>query len=204
MIFGEAAFTKVPLTLNYDILVDLLDKVQVGEAGDTTALGNGLARAVQRLKDSDAKSRIVILLTDGVSNAGNIPVDQAITAAKGFDVKVYTIGVGTGAETVINFVDSAGIARTVKQEVKLDEPTMKKIAEETGGEYFEAADTTTARRRSSRPSTPSRTQRAARGARSDPELALDALPVRAVPRRGAADRRGGARPNPLPQGAVTR
>lgn len=141
VIFGEVAFTKVPLTLNYDILVDLLEKVQVGEAGDTTALGNGLARAVQRLKDSDAKSKIVILLTDGVSNAGNIPVDQAITAAKGFGVKVYTIGIGTGAETVINFIDSAGVARTVKQEVKLDEPTMKKIAEETGGQYFKAADT---------------------------------------------------------------
>ncbi|MFN7954861.1 MAG: VWA domain-containing protein [bacterium] len=141
VIFGEAAFTKCPLTLNYDILLDLLDRVQVGEAGDTTALGNGLARAVQRLKDTDAKSRIVILLTDGVSNAGNITIDQAITTAKGFGVKVYTIGIGTGKDTTLTFVDSTGVQRTIKQEVKLDEPGMKRIAEETGGRYFRAADT---------------------------------------------------------------
>jgi len=141
VIFGENAYTKCPLTLNYDILLDLLDSVQVGEAGDTTALGNGLARAVQRLKDSDAKSKIVILLTDGVSNAGNIPIDQAIQAAKAFKVKVYTIGIGTGEKVEINFVDSMGIARTIKQATLLDEDTMKRVATETGGQYFRAADT---------------------------------------------------------------
>lgn len=73
VIFAEHAYTKCPLTLNYDILLELLDGIQFGVAGDTTAIGNGLARAVQRLKDSDAKSKVVILLSDGVSNAGTSP-----------------------------------------------------------------------------------------------------------------------------------
>lgn len=141
VIFGENAYTKCPLTLNYDILLDLLDSIQFGIAGDTTALGNGLARAVQRLKDTDAKSKVVILLSDGVSNAGNITVDQALDAAKAFGVKVYTVGIGTGKDTEIHFVDSYGIARVIKQEVKTDWDTMKKISDATGGRFFLASDT---------------------------------------------------------------
>ncbi len=140
VVFGETAFTQCPLTLDKDTLRTFLNWVHIGMAGDGTAVGNGLAMSVKRLKDQKTKSKIIILLTDGRNNAGEISPMMAAQIAKDFHIKVYTIGVGTRGPVPYPQETPFGVRRAYA-ELDLDEDTLKQIAEATGGQYFRATET---------------------------------------------------------------
>ena len=139
VVFGEQAYTQCPLTLDQDILQSFLSKLEIGMAGDSTAIGSAIGIAVKRLKDLESKSKVMILLTDGRSNAGALPPIQAAQAAKTFGIKIYTIGVGTKGKAPF-LVNSVFGQRYVYQEVDIDEVTLKEISKITGGQYFRATD----------------------------------------------------------------
>ncbi len=142
VVFGSEAYTQCPLTLDHGVLLSLAKQVQIGAAGDATALGSALGVATKRLKDLPGKSKIVILLTDGVSNAGTLSPDLAAQAAASLGIKVYTIGAGTAEEAPIPVQDPLfGGERIVYQKVPIDEETLKRIASTTGGQFFRATDT---------------------------------------------------------------
>lgn len=138
VVFGEEAFTQVPLTTDHDALVSFLRQIQLGMAGQrATAIGDAVAVASKRLKDLDAPSKIVILLTDGQNNAGQVQPNQAAEAARALDIKVYTIGVGStggGGRGILG-----GLFGSRNSE--LDERTLKAIAKTTNARYFRASDT---------------------------------------------------------------
>ncbi len=141
VVFAGRAYTQCPLTLDHPVLLSLLNEVEIGQADDGTAIGSGLATAVNRLKSSPAATKIVVLMTDGVNNAGKIdPMTAAEIAAK-MGVKVYTIGVGTKGMAPYPVQDVFG--NTVYQPVKIeiDDAMMERIAAKTGGQYFRATDT---------------------------------------------------------------
>lgn len=138
VVFGSEAFTQAPLTLDHTILQRFLERVQIGMAGDATAIGDGLATAVNRLKDLDAKSRIVILLTDGSNTSGRVDPLAAGEAAKTLGIKVYTVGVGSEGEVPVVVGN-----RIKAQKADIDEDLLRKIATDTGGQYFRATDTET-------------------------------------------------------------
>jgi len=140
VVFGDEAYTQCPLTLDYDVLTQLLDHVEVGIAGDGTAIGDGISLAVKRLKDLPGKSRVVILLTDGRSNAGSVSPDKAAEIAKTFGVKVYTIGIGTKGPVPFPQPGIFG-NRLIYVDLDMDEETLQKIADTTGGKFFFATDT---------------------------------------------------------------
>ncbi|MCK6529177.1 VWA domain-containing protein [Myxococcota bacterium] len=140
VVFGLDAITQCPLTIDYGILLTLLDDLRIGMVGDGTAIGTALGTAVQRLKDAKSKSRIVVLLTDGRNNAGAIEPEQAARIARTYGVKVYTIGVGTRGKAPF-LVDGLLGRRIVYQDADLDEETLARIAEVTGGRFFRATDT---------------------------------------------------------------
>lgn len=140
VVFAGNAYTQCPLTLDREVLLTLLDRVEIGPAGDGTAIGSALATAVKRLKDSNAKSKVVILLTDGRNNTGKIDPETAAKLAKSYNIKVYCIGAGTKGPAPF-LVDSFFGKRYVYQDVDIDEETLKMIAETTGGKYFRATDT---------------------------------------------------------------
>lgn len=142
VVFGTEAFTQAPLTLDHDVLDVFLERVETGMAGENTAIGDALGVSVNRLKDVKAKSKVVILLTDGESNAGKLQPLTAANAAKALGVKVYTVGVGTNGAVPVLLPSG----QTVMSEVRIDEDVLKKIAEATGGAYFLASDTETLRR----------------------------------------------------------
>ena len=141
-IFAGEAFTQCPLTVDHGVLLNLFrnvscDMVQRGMIDDGTALGMGLANAVSRLKDSKAKSKVIILLTDGVNNMGDISPLTAAEIAKKFGIRVYTIGVGTNGTAPYPMPTYAGV-QYVQVPVELDEKTMTQIAGTTNGNYFRA------------------------------------------------------------------
>jgi Ca-activated chloride channel family protein len=140
VIFGAQAFTQCPLTMDYGVLLTFLKRAEIGMAGDSTAIGSALATSVKRLKDVPAKSKLVILLTDGRSNTGRIPPETAADIARSMNVKVYTIGVGVEGKSPF-LVDTLFGKNYVFEKVDLDEDTLKKIAQVTGGEYFRATNT---------------------------------------------------------------
>jgi Ca-activated chloride channel family protein len=140
VVFAEEAFTQCPLTLDYGVLLSFLDRLEIGMAGDTTAIGSALATCVKRLKDLKSKSKIIILLTDGRNNTGTISPATAADIAKTHGIKVYTIGAGTEGEAPF-LVDSLFGKHYVYQKVDLDEVTLKEIAQKTGGRYFRATNT---------------------------------------------------------------
>jgi Ca-activated chloride channel family protein len=140
VVFGEQAFTQCPLTLDYGVLLSFLKRVEIGMAGDTTALGSALATSVKRLKDVEAKSRVVILLTDGRNNAGRLSPETAAEIAQSYRVKVYTIGVGTEGKAPF-LVDSFFGKQYVWRKVDLDEDTLRMLANRTDGTYFRATNT---------------------------------------------------------------
>lgn len=140
VIFAAESFTQCPLTTDHSILLNLFQDVKTGMLEDGTAIGLGLATSVQRLKDSEAVSKVVILLTDGDNNSGSIAPMTAAEIAREFGVRVYTIGVGTRGTAPFPFTDPFG--RTVYQdmEVRINEPLLKEMAQMTGGKYFRATD----------------------------------------------------------------
>lgn len=142
VVFAGEAFTQSPLTTDQGTLQTLLGRVRSGVIEDGTAIGNGLATAINRLRESDAKSKVVILLTDGVNNRGEIAPLMAAEIAKEQGIKVYTIGVGTEGMAPYPTVDIYGNpdGGTVKAKVEIDEKTLREIARITGGEYFRATD----------------------------------------------------------------
>jgi Ca-activated chloride channel family protein len=139
VVFSGESFTQCPLTTDHRVLINLFREIKSGMIEDGTAIGMGLATAVARLKDSDAKSKVIILLTDGVNNQGAIAPLTAAELAKTFGIKVYTIGVGTKGMAPYPVNTPFGVQlRNVP--VEIDEQMMKKIAEMTGGKYFRATD----------------------------------------------------------------
>ena len=142
VVFAGEAFTQSPLTADQSTLLTLLGRVRSGLIEDGTAIGNGLATAINRLRESDAKSKVIILLTDGVNNRGEIAPQTAAEIAKAQGIRVYTIGVGTEGMAPYPAVDIYGTPTggTVMAKVEIDEKTLRSIAEMTGGEYFRATD----------------------------------------------------------------
>ncbi len=145
--FGSEAFIAAPPTLDHDFLRRVLDRLELGVIdGQQTAIGSGLSAAVNRLRELKSKSRIVILMTDGQNNAGSIPPVTAAEAAASLGVKVYTIGVGTRGFAPVPAKDAFGRKVYVKQAVDIDEDTLRKVADKTGGKYYRADSTETLRR----------------------------------------------------------
>ena len=141
VVFAGESYTQCPLTTDRATLINLMKEVQTDLIEDGTAIGNGLATAVARLKDSDAKSRVVILLTDGVNNMGEIDPLMAAEIAKTYGVRVYTIGVGANGTAPYPVQTPWGIELR-NLPVEIDEALLKNIAEGTGGRYFRATDNT--------------------------------------------------------------
>lgn len=141
VVFAGESFTQCPLTTDRATLINLMKEVQTDLIEDGTAIGNGLATAVARLKDSDAKSRVVILLTDGVNNRGEISPQMAAEIARTYGVRVYTIGVGKEGMAPYPVMTPWGVeVRNVK--VEIDEKLLSEMATSTGGRYFRATDNT--------------------------------------------------------------
>ena len=141
VVFAGESYTQCPVTTDRITLINMMKEVQTGLIEDGTAIGNGLATAVARLKDSDAKSRVVILLTDGVNNRGEIAPETAAEIAKTYGIRVYTIGVGAKGEAPYPVQTPWGI-QVQNMKVEIDEALLQKIAETTGGKYFRATDNT--------------------------------------------------------------
>ena len=139
VVFAGESFTQCPLTTDQAVLVNLLREVQSGMIEDGTAIGLGLANAVNRLKDSPAKSKVVILLTDGVNNRGSIAPVTAAELAKTYGIRLYTIGVGTYGQAPYPVQTPFGI-QLQNVPVEIDEAVLKQIASVTGGQYFRATD----------------------------------------------------------------
>lgn len=139
VIFSRVAFTQCPLTIDYSVLRNLLKDIKSGMLDDGTAIGNAIANGVNRLKNSDAKSKVIILLTDGVNNAGEIDPLSASEIAKAYGVRIYSIGVGTRGEAPYPVQTPFG-TRYQMVPVEIDEPLLKKISENTGGKYFRATN----------------------------------------------------------------
>lgn len=142
VVFSRYAFTQCPLTVDYNVLRNLLSEIKSGMIEDGTAIGNALANGTNRLKDSEAKSKIIILLTDGVNNAGEVDPLTAVEIAKNYGIRIYTIGVGTRGEAPYPVQTPFGI-RYQMVPVEIDEALLKNIAESTGGQYFRATDNRT-------------------------------------------------------------
>jgi Ca-activated chloride channel family protein len=139
VVFSSESFTQCPLTTDHATLINLFNEIKCGIIEDGTAIGHGLATAVNRLKDSDAKSKVVILLTDGVNNQGNIDPITAADLATKYNIRVYTIGVGKEglAPYPVNSVFGPSVQNV---EVKIDEELLKTISKKTDGKYFRATD----------------------------------------------------------------
>lgn len=140
VVFAGQAFTQVPLTLDYDVVSTMMGELEVGMIEDGTAIGLGLATALKRLRDSPAVSKVVILLTDGRSNRGEIDPATAAQMAQALGVRVYTIGVGSRETARIPVDDPTLGRRYVTMEVDVDEETLTAIADLTGGKYYRATD----------------------------------------------------------------
>lgn len=136
--FAGKPYIAAPLTLDHDFLEQNIDRLQLHSIEDGTAIGSGLAAAVNRLRDIESKSKIVILMTDGQNNAGKIPPLTAAEAAEALKIKVYTIGVGTRGTAPMPRMDVFGRKRYVQVPVDIDEDTLKAIADKTGGRYYRA------------------------------------------------------------------
>ena len=141
VVFAGESYTQCPLTTDRSTLINLMKEVQTDLIEDGTAIGNGLSTAVARLKDSDAPSRVVILLTDGVNNRGEVHPLTAAEIAKTYGVRVYTIGVGANGMAPYPVMTPWGV-EVQQMQVEIDEDLLKQIAIETGGRYFRATDNT--------------------------------------------------------------
>lgn len=141
VVFGSQAYTQCPLTLDYPLLQDLIDKMEIGVInGERTAIGLGLATAVGRLKDSEAKSRVIILVTDGNNNGGRVDPVTATEMAKQLKMRIYTIGIGGRGPAKIPVVNVFGQPDYAVIDDDLNEGALQKIATETGGRFYRATD----------------------------------------------------------------
>lgn len=139
VIFASESFTQCPLTTDHAVLLNLFKGIKMGMIDDGTAIGLGLANAVNRLKDSKSVSRVIILLTDGVNNAGSISPTMAAELAKSYGIRVYTIGVGTMGMAPFPVQTPFGI-QYQNMEVQIDEAMLRDIASTTGGKYYRATN----------------------------------------------------------------
>ena len=139
--FAGRPYLVCPLTLDHDWLRKRLESLQTGMLEDGTAIGSAIGSGTNRLRENKSKSRILILLTDGMSNAGRIPPLMAAEAANTLKIKVYTIGAGSRGEAPMPVIDPFGRQRLVRARVDIDEETLTKVAELTGARYFRATDT---------------------------------------------------------------
>ncbi len=142
VVFAGQAFTQCPLTLDYGILLKFLEDIHIGMIEDGTAIGMGLGTCVNRLRDSKAKSKVVILLTDGQNNRGELDPITAARLAKAFNIRVYTIGAGTRGEAMYPVDDPIFGRRYVRMPVNIDDDLLRRIADITKGRYFRATDRT--------------------------------------------------------------
>lgn len=140
VVFARKSFTVCPPTLDYTLLNRLIDEVQMGVIEDGTAIGMGLATAINRLKDSETKSKVLILLTDGENNSGEIDPVTAADLAVSYGIKVYTIGAGTRGTAPYPVQDPIFGKRYQNVEVNIDEDMLTRLADMTGGSYFRATD----------------------------------------------------------------
>ncbi len=140
VVFAKKAYTQCPLTTDYNILTQLIDEIQIGMIADGTAIGMGLATSVNRLRDSKSKSKVIILITDGSNNAGNIDPVTAAELAKAFNIKVYSICIGRGGMVPFPVNDPLFGKRYIQANVEIDELVLKRISDITGGLYFRARD----------------------------------------------------------------
>lgn len=141
VVFSGRAYTQCPMTLDYGMLLQLLEKVEIGMIEDGTAIGSGIASSVDRLENTKAKSKVIILLTDGRNNAGEIEPFTAAEMAKTFGIKIYTIGAGTKGLAPFPAIDLFGnkVMRQVK--IDIDDDSLAEIAKITDGQYYRATDT---------------------------------------------------------------
>ena len=138
--FAAMPYTVSPLTLDHGWLIQQMQRIETGMLEDGTAVGDAVASAVNRLRESKAKSKVVVLLTDGINNRGRLSPENAAQAAKAMGIKVYTIGAGTTGLVPIRVVDPFGAQRVIQQPSEIDEGTLQRIADITGARYFRATD----------------------------------------------------------------
>jgi Ca-activated chloride channel family protein len=143
VVFAGKSFTRCPLTLDYGVLLQTLDDVRLGAIEDGTAIGNGLANCLNRLRESRAKSRVIILATDGVNNRGEVPPLDAARMAKALGVRIYTVGIGSRGVARVPVNDPNYGRVYVNMPVEIDEASLTQIAEMTGGRYERATDRST-------------------------------------------------------------
>jgi Ca-activated chloride channel family protein len=139
--FAGVPYLVSPITLDHDWLQQNLERVSIGAVDDGTAIGSAIAASVNRLRMTPAKSKVVILLTDGMNNTGKISPRSAAEAAKALGVKIYTIGVGARGKAPIPVKDEAGNMHMIMAKVDVDEATLQAVADETGGKFYRATDT---------------------------------------------------------------
>ncbi len=144
--FAGKAYVAAPLTLDHDFLQMNIERLDLHSIEDGTAIGSGLSASINRLRELKSKSKIIILMTDGVNNAGKVPPLTAAEAAQALGIKVYTIGVGTRGTAPMPRQDMFGRRGYVQVPVDIDEPTLKEIAVKTGAEYYRADSTDTLRK----------------------------------------------------------
>ncbi|OED34667.1 hypothetical protein AB834_06195 [PVC group bacterium (ex Bugula neritina AB1)] len=138
VVFSSLAYTQCPLTTDHKVLLDLIQKIQIGEIEDGTAIGLAVATAVKKLSKSEAKSRIVILLSDGENNAGGVDPLVVAKLAKSLDIKVYSIGIGKKGKVLYPVVDPFGRTHKTYVDARFNEKGLKDLANESGGKYFRA------------------------------------------------------------------
>ena len=147
VVYGEDAYTQCPLTLDYGVLRDFMDKTKIGMAGpNRTAIGDALAASIARLKDSKGKSKVIILLTDGQNNSGKIAPMTAVELAEVYKIKVYTIGAGTRGVAPFPTTDFFGRKVYQSMQVDIDEELLQNVANVTSGRYFRATDSASLKR----------------------------------------------------------
>lgn len=139
--FAGRAYIASPLTLDHDFLVQNLERLNLGALEDGTAIGSAISAAANRLRELQAKSKVVLLMTDGVNNAGKVPPVTAAEAAQALGIRIYTIGVGSKGVARVPYVNVFGQKAYMDQQVDIDEETLTKVAQMTGGKYFRAANT---------------------------------------------------------------
>ena len=141
VVFGSEAYTQIPLTRDYSTITTVLNRLEIGAAGKSTAIGDAIGISIKRISDVQSKSNIIILLTDGRSNSGELSPETAAEIASKKNIKIYTIGVGSKGKVPFLVKDPFWGDRYVYQRVDIDEDALKDIAQKTNGQYFRAQDT---------------------------------------------------------------